>query len=123
MPSAREMLPAKCRPRNAATNGHFAKVSEVIWNYLKISKCIYLYCHLMLCARWIRVCPDGPVRTADVAKRFRSKGAASSARTSLIEEGLIYPAGYGQVAFSVPRMGEFARRALPAVEQPYDGRR
>lgn len=53
----------------------------------------------MLCARWIRVCPDGPARTADVAKWFRSKGSAFSAHASLIEEGLIYPAGNGLVDF------------------------
>lgn len=66
---------------------------------------------------------DGPVRTADVAQRFRSRGSAASARASLISDGLIYSSGYGQVAFSVPRMAEFVRRAMPEVEQPYDGRR
>ncbi|KAB8288238.1 ATP-binding protein [Bifidobacterium avesanii] len=66
---------------------------------------------------------DGPVRTADVARRFRSRGSAASARASLIADGLIYSAGYGQVAFSVPRMAEFVRRVMPEVEQPYDGRR
>ena len=81
---AREMPPAKC-----CNQWTLATVSEVIWNYLKISKCIYLYCHLMLCACWIRVCPDVPARTADVAKRFRSKGSASSARASLREACLI----------------------------------
>lgn len=66
---------------------------------------------------------DGPVRTADVKKRFANAGSAASARSSLIELGLIYAAGYGQVAFSVPRMAEFVRRVMPDIDQIYDGRR
>ena len=62
---------------------------------------------------------DDIVRTADVAARFGSRGAAASARAALIGLGLIYASGYGSVAFSVPRMAEFVRRVSPAYEQPY----
>ena len=65
---------------------------------------------------------DDIVRTADVAARFGSRGAAASARAALIGLGLIYASGYGSVAFSVPRMAEFVRRVSPAYEQPYDER-
>lgn len=92
--------------------------------------------HGLYMARWLRATEngraylrimadlsDGPVRTADVKKRFANEGSAASARASLIELGLIYASGYGQVAFSVPRMAEFVRRIMPQVDQIYDGRR
>lgn len=43
----------------------------------------------------------------------------SMTRTVLIETGLIYPPERGKVAFTVPGMGEFIRRANPTASQAY----
>ncbi|KFI94140.1 exopolyphosphatase [Bifidobacterium saguini DSM 23967] len=61
--------------------------------------------------------------SAQVANHMgRSVSDLSSIRLSLIELGLIYSPERGQIAFTVPGMDEFIRRAMPAETQSYDGR-
>ncbi|HUB36506.1 MAG TPA: ATP-binding protein [Solirubrobacteraceae bacterium] len=57
---------------------------------------------------------EGPLRTADVAKRLaRGVSSTSSTRDALIKKGLIYSPGYGEVAFTVPKFSPFMRRRYP----------
>ena len=57
---------------------------------------------------------EGPVRVADlVAALGRTKlSQLSPTRSQLISKGLVYAPDRGEVAFTVPGMGAFARRQV-----------
>jgi len=56
---------------------------------------------------------DGPQESAAVAQAlgYASVQAASPLRASLIEKGVVYSVGHGQLDFTVPRFAEFMRGA------------
>lgn len=56
---------------------------------------------------------DGPQESAAIAKtlEYSSVQAASPLRASLIEKGVVYSVGHGQLDFTVPRFAEFIRSA------------
>lgn len=56
---------------------------------------------------------DGPQESAAIARAlgYRSVQAASPLRASLIEKGVVYSVGHGQLDFTVPRFAEFMRGA------------
>ena len=57
---------------------------------------------------------DGPQRTADIADALgRSPQQLSTARSLLIDRGLIYREDHGTVAFTVPNYADFMRRRWP----------
>ncbi|MCI6532860.1 MAG: AAA family ATPase [Bifidobacterium animalis] len=60
------------------------------------------------------------VDTADVARRLGRAGSSlTNVRNQLIELGLIYAPRRGQVAFTVPGMDAYIKRALPVRIEPY----
>lgn len=61
------------------------------------------------------------VDTADVARRLgRPNSSLTNVRNQLIELGLIYAPRRGQVAFTVPGMDRYIKRALPVRVEPYE---
>jgi len=57
---------------------------------------------------------DKPAATSDIADRLRSTPTRLAPRRSeLIMKGLIYSPSRGNVAFTVPNMGDFIRRQEP----------
>ncbi|WP_193614316.1 AAA family ATPase [Nocardioides lijunqiniae] len=70
---------------------------------------------------------DGPVARADLAARLEtSTTSISQVRQELIDRGLIEPAGYGELRFTIPGFAGFLRRearretgqAPPALDAP-----
>ncbi|MQA76056.1 MAG: AAA family ATPase [Solirubrobacterales bacterium] len=57
---------------------------------------------------------EGPQPIREVAAAMgREPKALSPARAGLIRKGLVYPAGRGEVAFTVPHFGRYLRRRVP----------
>lgn len=87
-------------------------------------------------ARWQRATPSErtymramaslgkPVcASAEIADALgRDPRELSRTRGELIAAGLAYSPERGKLAFTVPGMGDFIQRAVPAEEAPYDGR-
>lgn len=59
----------------------------------------------------------GPHRLADVADRLGvNTKALSPRRRSLIDKGMVYSPGHGDLAFTVPLFDEYMRREIPVFE-------
>jgi len=58
----------------------------------------------------------GPQLARDVAGRLaRSSTQCGPTRRQLIDKGLLYAAGHGYAAFTVPKFDEYLKRAVPAL--------
>jgi Mn-dependent DtxR family transcriptional regulator len=56
--------------------------------------------------------PDEAKRSGDVAAILgRSSPSLAPTRARLVQKGLLYTAGHGFSAFTVPQFGEFLRRS------------
>ncbi|QOL33236.1 AAA family ATPase [Bifidobacterium eulemuris] len=74
-------------------------------------------------AAMARISEDDPCDSARVAEAMGKKPKeVSMVRESLIQLGLIYQPEHGKVAYTIPGMGEYILRAVPATQQTYDGR-
>jgi hypothetical protein len=61
---------------------------------------------------------SGPHRSSDVASALgRAITSLSPVRQSLIDKGMIWSPGHGEIAFTVPLFDQFMKRAMPTFEQ------
>ena len=61
--------------------------------------------------------------SAEIAERLgRTPTDVVRVRKGIIDSGLAYAPERGLLAFTVPGMGDFIRRAAPSEEQTYDDR-
>ena len=59
----------------------------------------------------------GPYRTSEVASTLqREIQSLSPVRQSLIEKGMVWSPGHGEIAFTVPLFDEFMKRTMPELE-------
>ena len=70
--------------------------------------------------RYVRAMAElgpGPHRSGDVASALgRDTRSVSPTRQALIDKGMIWSPGYGEIAFTVPLFDEFMKRAMPELE-------
>lgn len=71
--------------------------------------------------RYLRAMADlgaGPHRTADIATRLGVKiNSLGPVRAKLIQKGMVYSPGHGEMAFTVPLFDEFMIRSIPTLER------
>jgi hypothetical protein len=59
----------------------------------------------------------GPYRTGDIADCLGVKVTAlGPVRASLMKKGMVFSPLYGEMAFTVPLIDDFMRRAIPTFE-------
>jgi hypothetical protein len=65
---------------------------------------------------------DGPRKASEVAQVLhRTSEQLGPTRSRLIDKGLLYTAGYGFAAFTVPQFGRFLARTYPLDIPPGTG--